>query len=259
MNRATGCLDFWGHRLLAALETRFAIAIVLVAALWVVVPGQAQLPVTDRDEARFAQASKQMVETGDLIDIRMQEEPRWKKPAGIYWLQAASATAFGGPDAPIWAYRLPSALAALAAALAMLWAAQPFTGRGAAALAAIMLATAVLFAAEANIAKTDAALMLTGVLTLGALGHLLLGSGGVAAALILWTSLAAAILLKGPIIPVIAVLAVAGFWILRRPSLRPLRALWGIPLMALLVLPWLVAIWQISDGGFFAESLGKDL
>ncbi|MEM0923903.1 MAG: glycosyl transferase, partial [Pseudomonadota bacterium] len=47
--------------------------------------------------------------------------------------------------------------------------------------------------------------------------------------------------------------------ILRRPSLRPLRALWGIPLMALLVLPWLVAIWQISDGGFFAESLGKDL
>ena len=55
-------------------------------------PGIATLPVTDRDEARFAQASKQMLETGDTIDIRLQDKPRYKKPAGIYWLQAAAVT-----------------------------------------------------------------------------------------------------------------------------------------------------------------------
>lgn len=252
-------LDLWTDRLFDALQGRLRIVLLLLAALLVVLPGQSSLPVTDRDEARFAQASKQMVETGDLIDIRLQEAPRWKKPAGIYWLQAASASVVGGAEAPIWAYRLPSALAALAAALAMLWAAVPFVERQAAGLAALMLATCVLFAAEANIAKTDAALMLTGVLTLGALGHLFLGAGGIGAALVLWIALAAAILLKGPIIPFIAVLSVAGFWIAKRPGLGVLRIWWGVPLMALLVLPWLIAIWQISNGAFFAESLGKDL
>ena len=234
---------------------------VLAVALIVIVPGLAAMPVTDRDEARFAQASKQMLETGDLIDIRLQEEPRWKKPAGIYWLQAGSATLFGGAEAPIWAYRLPSALAALAAALAMLWAASPLIGRQGAGLAGAMLATSLLFAAEANIAKTDAALMLTSVLTLGAMARLLLGQGGTGSALILWTALAAAILIKGPIVPVIALLTLAGLWLLtrQRPAVAALRPLWGLPLLLLLILPWLIAIWIVSDGAFFRESLGEDL
>src|SRR5215469_3001 len=53
-------------------------------------PGIASLPVTDRDEARFAQSSKQMLETGNFVDIRFQAEPRYKKPIGIYWLQSAA-------------------------------------------------------------------------------------------------------------------------------------------------------------------------
>ena len=47
-----------------------------------------QIPPVDRDEARFAQATKQMMETGDYVDIRFQDEVRYKKPVGIYWLQA---------------------------------------------------------------------------------------------------------------------------------------------------------------------------
>ena len=63
----------------------------LVLCLVLFLPGIAELPVTDRDEARFAQATKQMLETGDFVDIRFQDEPRWKKPIGIYWMQAAIA------------------------------------------------------------------------------------------------------------------------------------------------------------------------
>ena len=37
-------------------------------------PGFFNIPAIDRDEARFAQATKQMVETGDFVDIRFQEE-----------------------------------------------------------------------------------------------------------------------------------------------------------------------------------------
>src|SRR6202045_1643672 len=93
---------------------------VLLAALCLVLylPGIASIPPLDRDEARFAQATRQMLETGDFVRIRFQDEARNKKPAGIYWLQAAAGAAFSSPDsASIWPYRLPSAFAATAAVL----------------------------------------------------------------------------------------------------------------------------------------------
>ena len=36
-----------------------------------------------------------MLETGDLIDIKMQDETRYKKPIGIYWTQVFSNYIFG--------------------------------------------------------------------------------------------------------------------------------------------------------------------
>src|SRR3954463_10109533 len=80
--------------------------------------GLAAPPPLDRDEARFAQASRQMLETGDFLRIRFQDAARNKKPAGIYWLQAASVTAFSTPESSaIWPYRLPSIIGALGAVL----------------------------------------------------------------------------------------------------------------------------------------------
>src|SRR5262249_16672178 len=67
-----------------------AVAVLVVVALLGFLPGFFAIPPIDRDEARFAQATKQMVETGDYIDIRFQDEVRYKKPVGIYWLQAAA-------------------------------------------------------------------------------------------------------------------------------------------------------------------------
>src|SRR6266403_4292341 len=87
-----------------------AVAVLLAVALLGFLPGFFQIPPTDRDEARFAQATKQMLETGEYVDIRFQDEVRYKKPVGIYWLQAAvvkTATALGMPNAQhtIWVYR----------------------------------------------------------------------------------------------------------------------------------------------------------
>ncbi|MEM9061231.1 MAG: glycosyltransferase family 39 protein [Pseudomonadota bacterium] len=236
--------------------------LVLLVTLAVVLPGLSAMPVTDRDEARFAQASKQMLETGDLIDIRFQDEPRWKKPVGIYWLQAASAQVLGGGvDAGIWAYRIPSAVAALLAALLTVWAARPMMGERGAVLAGLMLATCLLLAGEANIAKTDAALMASAIAVLGGMAHLMLGQAGWGGALIFWLGIAIGILLKGPIVPAIAVLAFVWLWIATRapPAFGRFRPLAGLALTTVLVAPWLVAIWIISDGAFFAESLGRDM
>src|ERR1700710_1860806 len=90
-----------------------AVAFLLLCALLLFLPGFFTIPPVDRDEARFAQATKQMVESGDYIDIRFQDEVRYKKPVGIYWLQGAVvkfARALGFEQAltTIWLYRVPS-------------------------------------------------------------------------------------------------------------------------------------------------------
>ena len=61
--------------------------------------GQNSIPPIDRDEARFAQASRQMVQSNDYVNVKFQDEIRAKKPIGIYWLQAFSTKVFGSGGA----------------------------------------------------------------------------------------------------------------------------------------------------------------
>ena len=61
-----------------------AVGFLLLCALLIFLPGFFTIPPVDRDEARFAQATKQMVESGDYVDIRFQEDVRYKKPVSIY-------------------------------------------------------------------------------------------------------------------------------------------------------------------------------
>ena len=111
-------------------HARASLALVL-ACLCLFLPGFFSLQPMDRDEPRFAQASKQMIETGDYVAIRFQDEARNKKPVGIYWLQAGfvrAAEVLGVPDArtSIWLYRMPSLLGATGAVLLTYWAALVF-------------------------------------------------------------------------------------------------------------------------------------
>src|SRR5581483_4146567 len=115
-----------------------------------------QIPPVDRDEARFAQATKQMLETGDYLDIRFQEQTRYKKPVGIYWLQATivkTAETIGVSNARsrIAAYRIPSLVGAIGAVILTYWTALAFVSRRAAMLAAMMMATSLLLGAEARL------------------------------------------------------------------------------------------------------------
>jgi 4-amino-4-deoxy-L-arabinose transferase-like glycosyltransferase len=261
-----GRLDAAAGGLLARLGRSPALAVLLIAlvAALYLIPGQAALPLTDRDEARYVVASQQMLATGDFIEPRNLDAPRWKKPVGIYWLQSAAATLSGkGADAPLWVYRLPSALGILCAALLTLWALRPLAGPGAAAVAGLVVAASAVTAAEGHIAKTDAALLAFIVLAQGALIRALdrppeLGFAWPHA--LFWAALAGGVLIKGPII-----LLVAGgtlLWLMIIDlSIDPVRRTkpWpGLALFALLALPWFVAIGFATDWAFYAESLGRD-
>src|SRR3954453_6295449 len=117
----------------AGSHTRAA-AFLLLCALLFYLPGFFTIPPIDRDEARFAQATKQMVESGDFVDIRFQDDVRYKKPVGIYWLQSVAietASALGLPRAQlrIWLYRMPSLFGAIGAVLLTYWTALGFITR----------------------------------------------------------------------------------------------------------------------------------
>src|SRR5262245_31480688 len=157
-----------------------AAAVLIAVALISFVPGFFQIAPVDRDEARFAQATKQMIESGDFVDIRFQDEVRYKKPVGIYWLQAGvvkTASALGVPDAltTIWLYRLPSLVDAIGAALLTYGTALAFVSRRPSLLAALMMAPSILLGVEARLAKTDAMLLLTVIAAMGAMARAYLG------------------------------------------------------------------------------------
>ena len=267
-NRLVGVLD-----IVTGSHVR-AVAFLALCALLLFLPGFFNIPPIDRDEPRFAQATKQMVESGDFVDIRFQDDVRYKKPVGIYWLQAAAvetASALGLPRAQvrIWLYRVPSLIGALGAVLLTYWTALPFVTRRGAVLAGLMMASSVLLGVEARLAKTDAMLLLTVVAAMGAMARVYLSwQRGEDPAhppwtwpAVFWTALAGGVLLKGPLILMFVGLAIGTLAILDRSStwLWRLRPVWGLTWLLILVLPWFVAIFWRAGEAFFADSVGGDM
>jgi 4-amino-4-deoxy-L-arabinose transferase-like glycosyltransferase len=237
-------------------------------------PGFFNIPAIDRDEARFAQATKQMVETRDFVDIRFQDGVRYKKPVGIYWMQAAvveTATALGLPGAPlrIWLYRVPSLIGAIGAVLLTYWTALAFVTRRGAVLAALLMCSCVVLGVEARLAKTDAMLLLSVVAAMGALARIYLswqrGEDPAhppwAAPAIFWTALAGGVLLKGPLILMFVALTICTVAFLDRSAtwLWRLRPVWGLMWLLVLVLPWFLAIYWRAGNEFFTDSIGGDM
>ena len=242
-----------------------ALLVCLCLALWL--PGLFSLPPGDRDESRFAQATKQMVQSGDYVRIMNGTQARNRKPVGIHWLQAPfvlAADAMGVATAnPIWPYRLPSLLGAIAAVLATFDIALTLTGdRGIATLAGGMLAGSVILTVEAHIAKTDAALLGTTSWAMAMLARTWMFSQLRAVqAAIFWVAVGLGILIKGPIAPMVAGLCTLSLTVWSRQAawLRQLRPAWGLPLMLAVVAPWFIAIEIATHGAFLAQSVGGDL
>jgi 4-amino-4-deoxy-L-arabinose transferase-like glycosyltransferase len=267
-SRLVDLLDF------SAANNVRAVALLMLCGFLLFLPGFFSIPPIDRDEPRFAQATKQMVESGDLVDIRFQDDVRYKKPVGIYWMQAVAvetASALGLPRAQvrIWIYRVPSLIGAFGAMLLTYWTALAFVTRRGAILAALIMGSSVLLGVEARLAKTDAMLLLTVVAAMGALARVYLSwqRGDDSPhqpwtwPAIFWTALAGGILIKGPLILMFVALTIVTLAILDRSAawLWRLRPVWGLIWLLVLVLPWFVAIFWRAGDAFFTDSIGGDM
>ena len=251
---------------LAHVRILAATCIVLVA-IAAFLPGFTSIPPVDRDESRFSQATRQMVASGDYVEIRFQNDARYQKPIGIYWLQSIAVNLYGAEDgqAPIWVYRTVSFVGAVAAAGLVYWLALAFGAPPVAFAAGILVALTILLGAEARLAKTDAMLLAMILVAQGVLAKAFLGRRDSAVrfwhAGLFWTAAAIGILIKGPILPlVVGSTALAASLLDRRVAwLRRLRPGLGFMWMLVLTLPWFIAIGITSGGEFYAQSIGRDL
>lgn len=262
----------------------------------VYVPGLFNLPPVDRDESRFAQASRQMFEAAALprekLDPAMhgggwavpmvQGVERLNKPPLIYWVQVCSGWVFTAGDPlrdAVWMYRVPSALAAVFSVLGT-WriGCRMFDPR-AAWIGAAMLAMCPMVAWDAHQARADQLLLATVVAAQGCLwvvwkrtdgGRALRGgtagkSGTMGWAVLFWVSIAAGVMAKGPITPLIAGLTVAMLGVVtgRWRWVRALRVELGLPLAVLMIAPWVMAVADHKGGlGAYAtivwnETIGR--
>lgn len=125
-------------------------------------------PLFDVDEGAFAEASREMLASGDWGHTTLNGADRFDKPIFIYWCQAALMALFGPQD---WVARLPSALAVLAATFAVWRFAAQQWGEAAGQRAAFMLGSSLGLLAIGRAATAD-----------GMLNALLIATG-----LSLWT------------------------------------------------------------------------
>jgi 4-amino-4-deoxy-L-arabinose transferase-like glycosyltransferase len=104
------------------------------------------------DEPRYAWIARDMAETGDWVTPRLYGKPWFEKPVLYYWGAAASFKLFGVSEA---AARLPSAISALLATLALSWLALRLYGAETARWLLLLLPTTVGMIGFSHAAATD--------------------------------------------------------------------------------------------------------
>lgn len=196
-------------------------------------------PLFDVDEGAFAEATREMISSGDWLSTTLNGADRFDKPILVYWLQAASILVLGKSDAAV---RLPSAICGFLWCFAVARFAAPRFGARAAWCAAAILGTSVGVIAIGRAATADALLNL--LLALAAFDlwrHVETGAKAPLRWAAFWVALG--ILDKGPIALLVPGGAVVVWAVLSRQG-RPLLRAISDPL-AWLILVGVAAPWYV--------------
>jgi 4-amino-4-deoxy-L-arabinose transferase-like glycosyltransferase len=273
------------------MSLRHPTLVVLLASLVTLAVGTAATPLWDEDEARFAAIARAMVETGDWVVPMFNGTLAVDKPVLMHWCMAACMSVFGINE---FAARLPSVIATLLTALALLRAGRRWFDDATGVVGALAFVGCLLVGIEAHAATPDAILtaLTTWATVLAAEALMPSAPGGGSGRLTIGRGLAIGLLLglavvcKGPI-GFVGPLAVLGPWawwlaVARRRvaaaggigslaraaaaaavdafvSLRPIAITCGAILAAA---PWYAAVaartnGEWIDGFFFIHNVGR--
>lgn len=206
------------------------------------------------DEGRYAEISREMVDTGDWLTPRLNDFKYFEKPALQYWATASAFSLFGINE---WTARLWTALTGFAGVLLVYFTGVRLFGRPAGLYAAAATASSFLYAFIGHFNTLD--MGLTFFLTLALCAFLLAQTPDEAQPkqrrnwmLVAWAGAALAVLSKGLIGALLPAGALFVYLAWQRdwPVLKRLHVFAGLALFLLITAPWFIAV-SLANPEFF--------
>jgi 4-amino-4-deoxy-L-arabinose transferase-like glycosyltransferase len=233
-------------------RTRGVWLVLLLGGL-ILFAGTGQLPLFDRDEPRFAGATREMIQRGEWIIPYFNGEYRFDKPVLTYWLMRVGYTICGQNEMGA---RLHGIAFTLATAVAIFsWGRRWFSAT-AGALAAIFWVTCLQVQIHGRLAVADMPMIFFLVMAQGALWEMLQvdqRSKRWTWFIVFYSSLGLGFLAKGPLVlavPFLTLLAYR-FWSREKIAWSRLDAGLGLPLVVLLVAVWGIPALVETQGLFW--------
>lgn len=250
--------------------SRHVILILIVAAV-VYLIGNDRVGLWDRDEPRYAQTSRQMVQSGDWVVPRFLSDVRTAKPIFIYWCQASAMKLFGDTA---FAARLPSVVAMLLTLTFLALVLPRRIGRKRTALTILILASSVLSIAAAKLSLTDSVQLLWITIAQACLYTIIFKRAGWMTWIVLGIAIGLAGLTKGPVILGVmgtTIVVLIALWfndrrMQRRNSLRDdahgafsiAQVFVALAIVIAICAPWLILIHQRAPE-FLPRIIGHDI
>jgi 4-amino-4-deoxy-L-arabinose transferase-like glycosyltransferase len=235
-------------------RARTHLAIVILVASVSCLAGLGGPAITDSDEAFYAEAAREMVESGDWLTPRYNYANRFQKPVLFYWLVAGTYELTGPTE---WAARLPAALSGIGLAV-LTWAcARRWFDEYVGLVAGIALGTSLGAVAIARLSLPDLplALFISLSIVLGIEALLVPDRPRVGLAALAGAAAGAAFLTKGPVGIVVPALVVGGLALVERRwrAFSPMALAAAAAAFLAVAVPWYLAMTRVH-GTAYLES-----
>jgi hypothetical protein len=213
-------------------------------------------PLMSPAEARYALVAREMLESGDWIQPRLNHVRFYEKPPLTFWGVAISYQLFGFTE---FASRLPSALAYIGTVVVTFLLALELVGKGTAPLAALIYATSLGPFVFGRFLFTDTLLVFCSGIALLGLARAIRRPASRSGLILFYLGASLAGLTKGLIGLVFpfSTAVLYGLLVGGRPFLRSLRPWLGAGIVAIVCLPWhIILAWR--DPEFLPFYLGHE-
>ena len=231
-------------------RSQAAVPLLLAFCALLYLPQLGVMPLWEPDEPRYAEVAREMVASGDLVTPRCNYVRYFNKPPLLYWMTAGSLALLGTSE---FAARLPSTLAAIGGVLVCYLLARSMFGGLAALFAAGVVATSLLYLGLAVIVRFDAPLtfFVSLALLLFWRGHQEADANRAARFFLpMYAALALAVLMKGPVGPVLVgiIILVYLLWTRNLRLLGRMHLPLGLLIFAAIAVPWFVLAERANPG-----------
>jgi len=210
--------------------------------------------VMDVDAAQYASMSREMVETGNWMELHNRYHDYLDKPPLLFWLSSMSMSVIGISN---FAYKLPSFLFGILAVFSTIRLTQLIYDKVTAALAGLMVASSLGFFIMMNDVRTDTLLMGSFAFALWQL-MLYVKTKSWRSLVLGFTGIGLAMLAKGPLGLVMPVFALSCEFAYKRQWTNFFRWQWlvGLVIVAIILLPMCIGLYNQFDAHPEKEIIG---